>query len=654
MRYHALIPVLLVPLLVVLAAPVVAQQRIPDARAINMDFDGVDIHVFIKFISELTGRNFVVDEKVRGKVTVLSPGSISVDEAYEVFESVLQVYGFLAVPAGEVTKILPLRESPVSGLPTVVSRRPGAEGDGYVTQVIQLDFVQVEDVLRILTPMVSKAGLITAYPPSDLLIITDAGGNIQRLLRIIEAIDVKDTEAQVAVLPLQHASAEKIAAKLSRIMEITIQQDKGSSRQPRINIEHDERMNALIVFGGPRDIERVRELVAELDVAAPREQGNIRVHRLEHADATELAAVLNGLVGQRPSPDGGGGEEGRQIEVEAVISEDVGIIPDKATNSLVITSGPEDYAELARIIEALDRPRKQVLVEALIMEISSDQTVQLGTQFQGGFSTTIGPDGGLIGGFTNPLGTGTNLLTPGGTPGFGVGAASVPVTINGVTFTNLDALITFGKNNSEFNIISTPQVMTLDNEEATIIVAENRPFQTAENVGRNVDDFTVNQFTYRDVGTTLRITPQINEGRRVKLKIFQEVSEIDPAATAATSALLPVTRKRTTETTVLVQESQTVVLSGLIGKTSSRSVSKVPGLGDIPVLGWLFKVKNESERKTNLLIFIRPKIVSDPEQAEEIYLDKFKQLERYQFQSDEPIPPMLMGPMAIGLNRKTW
>jgi len=188
----------------------------------------------------------------------------------------------------------------------------------------------------------------------------------------------------------------------------------------------------------------------------------------------------------------------------------------------------------------------------------------------------------------DPAGTGIGLLNPAGAPGFGLGAASVPVTINGITFTNLDALIAYGKSQNDFNIVSTPQVMTLDNSEAALTVAENRPFQTSSNIGRNVDDFTINQFQYRDVGTILKNTPQINEGGVIKLKIFQGFSEIDQAATGQTSSLLPVTRKRSTETTVLINEGQTVVLSGLIGKTTSRTESKVPGLGDIPLIGELF------------------------------------------------------------------
>lgn len=620
----------------------------PGARAqistVSMDFSGVELPVFIKFISELTGRNFVIDSNVRGKVTVLSPQKVSVEEAYRVFESVLQVYGFMAVPAGEVTKIVPAKEGPTTGLPAAWNSS-WAGNDTVLTQIIPLKYVQSEGVLPMLAPMVSKSGLITAYPPSDTLIVTDTRSNIDRILTIIRAIDVQESEADVVFLPLEYASASKTADQVTKIMTVGTPVD-GKAPAVKLGIVPDERMNALIVYGEVHDVERVRRMVAELDKPTPKEKGNIRVHKLMHADAEELAAVLSGLVGKAPEQ----GESGTDTPAQAVISKGASIIPDTPTNSLVIISSPEDYDQLSAIIEELDVPRKQVLVEALIMEVSSDNSLQFGTQFNGGFSSSLGDESGLVGGFLNPSQLGTSLFNP-VAPGFGLGAAAVPVTINGLTFSNLDALITFGKSQSSFNIISTPQVMTLDNQEASIVVAENRPFQTSESIGKNADDLTVQQFTYRDVGTTLRITPQINTGGIVKLQIYQEFSEIDSAATGSTGVLLPVTRKRTTETTVLVKEGQTVVLSGLIGKTSTDSISRVPGLSDIPLLGWLFKTKTKSERKTNLLIFISPHIVGEPKDAEDIYGAKMREFENIQFDQAERVKPLIK-PLAATV-RKT-
>jgi len=632
-------------------AQVQGEGQASDQQAISMDFNGVDIQVFIKFISELTNRNFVMDDKVRGRVTVVSPRRISVAEAYKVFESVLAVYGFMAVPAGEVTKILPIRESPTAGLETYLEPRFGMRGDTVITQVIQLSHVRAEDVLKMLAPMVSRSGLITAYPPSSVLIVTDSESNIRRLLTILRAIDVRGSEGTVAVIPLEYASASKTAANLATFWERSAR-EQGRPPDTSLNIVPDERMNALIAYGEARDIERLRSIVAQIDLPAPRELGNVRVYRLEHADATELAEVLGGLVGGQAttvaasaSADGQAPREPGQAR--PVVSAGATIIPDKATNSLVVTAGADDFAQVENLLQALDTPRKQVLVEALIMEVSSEQGFALGTQFQGALETDIGGRDTWVGGFTIPPGLSSSIATPPSGSTFGVGVVAAPFSINGISFPSLNALISASKVNSDFNIISTPQVMTLDNQEASITVAENRPFQTSESQAATTDALIIRQFTYRDVGTILKLTPQINEGGMIKLKLFQEYSEIDQAATSG-QATLPVTRKRTTETTVVVREGQTVVLSGLIGKSATRNVSKVPLLGDIPLLGWLFRYQRDSERRTNLLVFITPRIIDNPKRAQDIYISKLKEFERVQLDADDRVRPVPMPLVSAG------
>lgn len=628
-------------------APAPAEPRTPMAQGrqnISMDFNGVDIQVFVKFISELTGRNFVMDDKVRGRVTVVSPRRISVDEAYKVFESVLAVYGFMAVPAGQVTKILPIRESPTTGLETFTIPRLDRYGDSFVTQLIQLEHVRVEDVLKMLAPMVSRSGLITAYAPSSMLIVTDSESNLRRLLTIVRAIDVRGTEGTVAVIPLEYASAEKTASSLAKFWESSVR-EQGKTAQASLNIVPDERMNALIAYGEARDIERLRSIVAQIDRPSPKGQGNVRVYKLEHADATELADVLNGLVGKTTGAAAAGGQAPKETGVVTpVISSGVTILPDKATNSLVITAGADDFAQIEDLLRALDTPRKQVLVEALIMEVSSTESLEFGTKLQGAVDVGIGGRDGVVGGFANPPGLSESVLNPGTV--FGIGAAAIPVTINGVTYTNLNALIAAGKTNSEFNIISTPQVMTLDNQEAAITVAENRPFQTSQTSTLEATDNIITQYTYRDVGTILKLTPQINEGGMIKLKIFQEFSEVDQASTS--DATLPVTRKRTTETTVVIREGQTVVLSGLIGKSATSNSNRVPLLGDIPLLGWLFRYDTREERKTNLLVFITPRVVDSPEKAQNLYISKIKEFERIQFDADDRILPVIMPLVSPG------
>ncbi len=622
-----------------------ARAQAPQGQQnISMDFNGVDIQVFVKFISELTGRNFVMDDKVRGRVTVVSPRRISVDEAYKVFESVLAVYGFMAVPAGQVTKILPIRESPTTGLETFTVPRPDRYGDAFVTQLIQLEHVRVEDVLKMLAPMVSRSGLITAYAPSSMLIVTDSESNLRRLLTIVRAIDVRGTEGAVAVIPLEYASAEKTASSLAKFWESGVR-EQGKAAQTSLSIVPDERMNALIAYGEARDIQRLRSIVVQIDRPAPRGQGNVRVYKLEHADATELADVLTGLVGKTAGAVAAGGQAPKDAGVvQPVISAGVTILPDKATNSLVITAGADDFAQIEELLRALDSPRRQVLVEALIMEVSSSQNVEFGSKLQGAADINLGGREGVVGGFANPPGLSESVLSPGSV--FGIGAAAIPVTINGVTYTNLNALIAAGKVNSDFNIISTPQIMTLDNQEAAITVADNRPFQTSQTSTLEATNNIITQYTYRDVGTILKLTPQINEGGMIKLKIFQEYSEVDQALTG--DATLPVTRKRTTETTVVVREGQTVVLSGLIGKSASSTSSRVPLLGDIPLLGWLFRYDTREERKTNLLVFITPRVVDSPEKAQDLYVTKIKEFERIQFDADDRIRPVLMPLVSPG------
>lgn len=631
--------------------PALAQGGAPaqDRQNISMDFNGVDIQVFVKFISELTGRNFVMDDKVRGRVTVVSPRRISVDEAYKVFESVLSVYGFMAVPAGNVTKILPIRESPTTGIETYLAPRPDRYGDSYVTQIIQLEHVRTEDVLKMLAPMVSRSGLITAYPPSSILIVTDAESNIRRLLTIVRAIDVRGTEGTVAVIPLEYASAEKTAASLAKFWERG-PRAQGQPPEASLSIVPDERMNALIAYGEARDIDRLRSIVAQIDQPAPRDLGNVRVYKLEHADATELADVLNGLVGKQAGAAAAEGQPPKAPgRVQPIISAGVTILPDKATNSLVVTAGADDFAQIESLLQALDTPRKQVLVEALIMEVSSDAAFELGTQFQGVFGFNLGEReagaGGYIGPPFNPLTAGSAAIVPPGAT-FSVGALAEDISIGDFDIPSLKAFIAASRTDDKFNIISTPQVMTLDNQEAAITVAENRPFQTSQTATLDSENI-ITQFSYRDVGTILKLTPQINEGGVIKLKIFQEFSEVTSPEGAVTNTL-PVTRKRTTETTVVVRQGQTIVLSGLIGKSSNSSVSKVPLLGDIPLLGWLFRYQSESERKTNLIVFITPRIVSNPREAQDLYIAKLKEFERIQFDKDDRVMPMVMPLVPVG------
>ena len=621
-------------------------------KTISMDFDQVDIKVFIKFISELTGKNFVVDDKVRGKVTVLSPSKISVEEAYKVFESVLEVHGFTTVPAGSVIKVVPSVEARQKSVE--LRKTPGfvpRPDDRIITQIMPLLHANSQEVRKLLAPMVSKQGVVIAYDPTDTLIITDFQSNIQRLLSIVEEIDVEFQEANISVMPLEYASAENLAEKISRLLESKLKQVKGRRAGPPLRILSYERINMLIVLADRQNTQMVKTLIKTLDQPTPLGAGNIQVVYLANAQAEELAKVLSGLPAKAP-------QKGKQ----PVISTEVKIVADKATNSLVITAKPEEFQVLEPIILKLDIPRKQVYVEALIMEVSVSLDVSVGVNWTGAGKTDLpfGADDGVAFGGSNTGAIGVLDQTGGlALPsGLTAGVVSFPITIGGITFSNLAAIINASQTNNDFNVISTPQLMTLDNEEATVVVAENIPFSTRVDEGTAVTDRAIQSLEYRDVGTTLKITPQINEKRFVKLKIYEEISRVvsETSQISPTQVVLaPTTRKRTAETNVQVRDGQTVVIAGLVGDDVDVNVTKVPCLGDIPLFGWLFKSESRTTRRTNLLIFITPYIVATPQEAEEIYRQKASYMDELtrsptdqDVQPEEPTPAQTSSGEAEG------
>jgi general secretion pathway protein D len=594
-------------------------------KTISMDFDQVDIKVFIKFISELTGKNFVIDDKVRGKVTVLSPSKISVDEAYKVFESVLEVNGYTTVPAGKVIKVVPSVEARQKSVelrraPLFVPR----PDDRIITQIVPLLYADAQEVRKLLAPLVSKQGVVIAYDPTDTLIITDFQSNIQRLLHIVEEIDVEFQDATISVIPLEYASSESLATTISGLLETRQKQIKGRRAGPPLKVLSYDRINMLIVLADRQNTQMIQALVKTLDQPTPKGAGNIQVVYLENAQAEDLAKVLTGLPAKAPA-------KGEQ----PVISTEVKIVADKATNSLVITAKPEEYNVLQPIIQQLDIPRKQVYVEALIMEVTASLQISVGVDWSAAGKTDLplGANDGVAFGGSRTSGVSVfdqagNLALP---AGLTAGVVSFPITIGGITFTNLATLITAAQTDNDFNIISTPQLMTLDNQEASVVVAENIPFSTRVDEGTAVTDRAIQSFEYRDVGVTLKVTPQINEKRLVKLKIFEEISRVVSETTQISPTqvvLAPTTRKRTAETNVQVKDGQTVVIAGLVGDNVTLSTTKVPCLGDIPIVGWLFKSETRNTERTNLLIFLTPYIVTTHQEAEQMYLKKSKLMEK--------------------------
>ena len=579
-----------------------------EVRYVTIDFDDVDIRVFIKFISELTGSNFVIDRRVKGKVTIISPKKISVKEAYKVFESVLDVHGFSVVPAGDIIKIVPSKDARTKNIETRLKSGAITPEDKVVTQIISLNYASPDELKKVLAPLISKSSVILSYIPTGMLIVTDLLSNIKRLIKIVSALDIEGIEEQISVIPLERASSTEIAKSLDQIFQKTARQKKGSIAST-IKIVADERTNTIITLASENDTTRIRQLIKLLDKDVPRGEERLRVYRLENADAEELSEVLMNI----PSK----GTKNTQKGKTPLLSKDISIVPDKATNSLIITAERDDYKVLEGVIKQLDVPRPMVYIEALIMEVNVDKDFNLGVQWQGGEQFHSGSDKAYVGGFKGAeimptINATTGVVSYGS--GLSLGVLGGTINIGGVQFPNLGAILQAYQKDKDVHILSTPQILTLDNEEAEIYVGENVPYQTRED-SSDVTDYS--SYEYKDVGVTLRITPQINLERFVRLNIFQEVTKL-----SGTTSDRPTTYKRTTKTVVTIKDTNTIVIGGLIGDDITNTVYKTPCLGDIPGLGWLFKYKSETREKRNLFIFITPHIVENPREAKAIYEEK--------------------------------
>ena len=583
------------------------EPRKEESRFVTIDFDDVDIRVFIKFMSELTGSNFVIDRGVKGKVTIISPKKISVREAYKVFESVLEVHGFTVVPAGDIIKIVPSKDARTKNIETRLKKSAIDPEDKVVTQIISLSYASPDELKKILAPLISKSSVILSYPPTGMLIVTDLLSNIKRLIKIVSALDIEGIEEQISVIPLERASSTEIAKSLNQIFQKTARQKRGSIAST-IKIVADERTNTIITLASENDTTRIRQLIKLLDKDVPRGEERLRVYRLENADAEELSEVLMNI----PSK----GTKNTQKGKTPLLSKDINIVPDKATNSLIITAERDDYKVLEGVIKQLDVPRPMVYIEALIMEVNVDKGFKVGAEWVvGNDFTAEGRAGAYGGGFTG-AGTVPTLINPALPSGFSVGVLGEVIDIGGVLFPSLGAFFQAYREDTDVHILSTPQILTLDNEEAEIYVGANVPYLT-----RTGTTETGSNYDYKDVGVTLRITPQISQERFVRLNIFQEVTKLIKEE-GVTGEQTPTILKRTTKTTVSIKDKNTIVIGGLIGDDITNTVYKTPCLGDIPGLGWLFKYKSESREKRNLFIFITPRIIENPREAKSIYEEK--------------------------------
>jgi len=570
-------------------------------KGVVLNFNEVDISTMVKFISDLTGKNFILDERVKGKISVYSPSKLSTEEAYNVFVSVLELKGFTVVQSGKVAKIVPSAGARQSGFTLLPSGQALPVNESYVAQVTKLENISAQEALTFLQPMVSKDGHISAFGPGNLILMVDSSLNIRKLHGILQTIDTERTREGLEIIYLKNASAESAATIIRQWLSGS---DGKPAGQPATttgggstgSVLADQRLNALLVFGNESTKNAVRELVAKLDVAPPEASSKVNVYYLENTDATEMAKVLDGVVkgisAQATTAPGAAAPQTSPFE-----SGKITITADKASNSLVIMASPNDYNNLAQVIKKLDRRSKQVFVQVLIAEVSLDKSRELGLQ-----TGVLG--GGVlnkyltVAGLYDPLGTlGTigSILTQGGT-------LSPDVTASPV---NLTSVLKALDKNGLVNILSTPNILTSDNKEAEINVGENVPFQgsaTQSSIG------TTTSVERKDIGINLKIKPQVSEGDYIRLDINQEISAVKDSKGQAIDLI---TTKRSAKTSVVVKDRETVVIGGLIQDTEDETVQKVPFLGDIPGLGWLFKTKTKTRKKTNLMILLTPRIVRD-------------------------------------------
>jgi general secretion pathway protein D len=588
-------------------APIVANEN---GQKVTLKLKDADIAALINTVSEVTGRNFIVDPRVKARVTVISHEPMPADELYRVFLSVLQVHGFSAVDAGDVTKIVPEINAKQMAVPTV-SQRGAVDGDAIVTSVIPVRNVSAAQLVPILRPLVPQQGHLAAYPATNALIISDRASNVRRLAEIVARVDQAGDD-EIEVIPLAHASAAELVRLVSALRQGA---DPNHGPMTQVSIAADERTNSVLVSGDKSERLRIRALIAHLDTPVDA-GGETQVVYLRYAKAKDLVTVLTGVSERLQEAEGqpGGGGGGNQA---ASGRPDISIEAHEATNSLVITASPNVQRSLLTVIRQLDIRRAQVLVEAAVAEITDSKGRSLGVEVAGGDSSGDGPIfgslfSGVQGAVRDLLGVsqaGEMFFNP---TGLGSGA-TVAVGDLGSRF-KFGFLLRALANSSRANILSTPSLLTLDNHEAEIRVARTVPFVTGQytNQGQN----TTNPFqtiTREDVGLILKIKPQINEGNSVLLEISQEVSSLDSAASVQSSDLI--TNKRSVTTSVLVEDGQLVVLGGLIDETVNQSEQKVPLLGDIPLGGNLFKSRTSSKEKRNRMLFLQPSILREENSA---------------------------------------
>ena len=571
----------------------------------QINLKDADIEAFISQVADITGKSFVLDPRVKGKVSVLSSEPMNQESVYELFLSVLQIHGLAAVPAGDVTLII--QQNDVKQAGRSLDDRASKQSQELLTKVIMIKNTPALDLVPILRPLVAKYGHLAGVKSANALIISDHSININRIEEIIDRLDRSGSE-ELEVVQLKEAWVGNVVTMLQSLDPSKVAQGNSDTTNTAgsIRVVADERSNRLIIKGEKTARERIRKLIEQLDQPSYF-SGSAKVLRLQYADATKLAEMLKSLMGEASGKD------------EAQVKGSIGIHADVDLNALVVRAEPSIMKEIQELVGSLDVRRAQVLIESAIVEVTGDVTQALGVQWARGDL-----DAPVAGTNFNNAGPSLASIATGVATGDYSSAVGSGLTIGGFQESGGD--IDFGviiqalKSNTATNLLSTPSIMTMDNQEAEIVVGQNVPFVTGQtSSSTNTNPFTT--ITREDVGVTLKVIPHIHDGQAIRLEVEATAESVSNTTVAGSADLI--TNKRSIKTMILSDDRETIVLGGLIRDDVREVVSKVPLLGDIPLLGWLFRSKSTNQVKSNLMVFLRATIVSDAGIAKNLTQDKF-------------------------------
>ena len=638
-------------LMLVIACPAVAQERV------TLNFVNADLDAVVRAIGHYTGRTFVVDPRVKGTLNLVSEKPLSRGQALAALAAALRLQGFAIVEVGGISRVVPEADAKFQG-GAVDSTRvpPSARGDQVITQVFRLRYESAANVLPVIRPLVPPNNPVIAYAGSNAIVVTDYADNLRRIEKIIAAIDV-DAPAGTEILPLKHAIASDLAMLVMRLTDQQARAGQPFDPDQNVIVVADPVTNSLIVRSkSMSQLRLVRSLVESLDQAGAAGTG-VYVVPLKNAASADLAEILTKVRVESATGNIAVSGQAGQPQPGNPSGTPATIVADAASNSLVISASESVYRQLRAVIDQLDVRRAQVYIEALLVEVTNDQAAEFGIQWLGGLDNISSSGTNVVGG-TN-FGDATQNIVSGAQnlgnlgKGINIGVIKGQVTIPGLgTITNLNFLARALETQAKGNILATPNILTLDNEEATIIVGENVPFVTGSyaNTGSAVPGVNPFQTIERqDVGITLRVRPQISEGGTIRMGIYQEASAVKDQ----TSAAGIITTKRSVDTNVLVDDGNIIVLGGLVQDQIGNSVEKVPFLGDLPLIGNLFRYETRSSKKTNLMLFLRPYVIRKTEDSFSLTVDRYDMMRTLEKETQTErrfALPALEGPVLPEIN----